>query len=66
MDRRTCDGPSCMTVSMVRDPFPKGLHIFFQVSTNGHMRRTVVPATVHPAQAFWLSETLFFRVSHFF
>ena len=27
-DRHTNDGLSCMTVLMVRDPFPKGLHIF--------------------------------------
>ena len=39
---------------------------FLQVSTNGHMRQTVVPTTVHPAQPFWLSETLFLRASHFF
>ena len=39
---------------------------FLKVSTNGHMRRTIVPTTVHPAQLFWLSETLFLRVSHFF
>ena len=30
------------------------------------MRQTVIPTTVHPAQPFWLSETLFLRVSHFF
>ena len=27
-DRRTHDGPSCMTVMMVRDPSPKGLYFF--------------------------------------
>ena len=40
--------------------------MFLQVSTDGHMRRTVVPTTVHPAQLFWLSETLFLRVSLYF
>ena len=39
---------------------------FLQVSTNGHIRGTVVPMKVHPAQPFWLLETLFLRVSHFF
>ena len=34
--------------------------------TNGHMRRTIVLSTVRPAQPFWLSETLFLRVSRFF
>ena len=32
---------------------------FLQVSLNGHMRRTVNPTTVRPAQPFWLLETLF-------
>ena len=29
-ERHTHNGPSCMTVIMVRDPSPKGLHIFFK------------------------------------
>ena len=48
-DRRTHDGPSCMTVISVRDPSPKGLHIFYQVSYDGHVQRTVITVTVHPA-----------------
>ena len=39
---------------------------FVQVYTNGYMRRTVVSRTVRPAQPFWLSETLFLRVSIYF
>ena len=29
-DHHTIDGPYCMAVMMVRDPSPKGLHIFFK------------------------------------
>ena len=36
---------------------------FMQVSSNEHMRQTVIPTTVRPAQLFWLSETLFLKVS---
>ena len=39
---------------------------FMQVSSNGHIRRTIIATTVRPAQPFWLSQTLFLRVSHFF
>ena len=46
--------PSYMTVMMVRDPSHKGPHIFFHVSSDKHLRRTVVPMTVRPAHTFIL------------
>ena len=54
MDRHTDDGPSCMTVITVRDPSLKGLHIFSQVSYDGHLQQTVVTVTVRPAHTIML------------
>ena len=54
MDRRTHEGPSCMTVMTVRDPSPKGLHFLSQVSYDGHLQRTVVTVTVRPAHTVML------------
>ena len=54
MDRHTQDGPSCMTVMTVRDPSPKGLHIFSQVSYDGHLQWTVVTVTVRPVHTVML------------
>ena len=54
MDRRLHDGPSCTTVSVVRDPVSKGISFFPKCSP-----------TDTSAQPFWLSETLFLRVFHF-
>ena len=64
-DRHTRDGPSYTTVLVVRDPIPKGSN-FFYVYSYGHLRMTVIPATVRPAQPFRLSKTLFLRVFNFF
>ena len=65
-DSLPCDGPYCTTVMLDRDPVSKGLSFFSQVFPNGHMLWTVLFTMVRPAQPFWLSETLFLRVSHFF
>ena len=53
-DCRTHDGPSCTTVMTVIDLSQKGLHIFSQVSYDGHLQRTVVTVTVRPAHTIML------------
>ena len=74
-EREPDDGPSyprrtvvpttdCRWVHSKRPNTP--LSNFTQVSSNGHMPRTVIHTTVRPTQSFWLLETLFLRVSLYF
>ena len=53
-DHHTHDGPSSMTIMTVRDPSPMGLHIFFQLFYDEHLRQTIVPVTVRPAETVML------------
>ena len=68
----TCDGASSSRRSVLHNrharqrPYFQGSLIFFQVSFNGHMWRTVVPMTVRPAWPSYRSETPLLRVSIFF